>query len=215
MNKQFAALLIILGVIVLTVYLLVNNQPPEPIKNLEPITEMKTTKPAQKKIKQYAKPPEMQLDLTKSYTATLNTSEGVIVIALDAKETPITTNNFVFLAREKFYNGTIFHRVIEGFMIQGGDPLGNGTGGPGYQFANEPVTKDYSRGIVAMANAGPDTNGSQFFIMHQDTPLPKDYVIFGTVTEGLEVVDKIATIPVNGESPVNPITIKSVVIKEQ
>jgi len=226
MNKQFAALLVILGVIVLTVFLLVNNQKPEvflmennqgtdTIKNSEPLTNMKTTKAPQKKVKQYNQPPEMQLDLSKSYTATLNTSEGKIVIALDTQETPITTNNFVFLAREKFYNNTIFHRVIEGFMIQGGDPLGNGTGGPGYQFANEPVTKDYTRGTVAMANAGPDTNGSQFFIMHQNTPLPKDYVIFGTVTEGLDVVDKIATTKVNGESPVNPMVIKSVLIKEQ
>jgi len=157
----------------------------------------------------------MQLDLNKNYSAVITTSLGKITVALDTKETPITTNNFVFLAREKFYNNHIFHRVIEGFMIQGGDPLRNGTGGPGYQFANEPITKEYTRGVLAMANAGPDTNGSQFFIMHQNTPLPKDYVIFGAVTEGLEVVDKIATTEVNGESPVKPVVIKTILIKEQ
>jgi len=215
MNKQFAALLIILGVIVLTVFLLTNNQSSEPIKSSSTLTDMKTPMRAEKQIKQYSKPPAMQLDLAKKYTATLKTTEGKIVIALDTKETPITANNFVFLAREKFYNNTIFHRVIKDFMIQGGDPLGNGTGGPGYQFANEPVSKDYTRGVVAMANSGPDTNGSQFFIMHQNTPLPKDYVIFGAVTEGLEVVDKIATTAVNGESPVTPMVLKSVTIKEE
>ena len=216
MNKQFAALLLILGVIVLTVFLIVNNQPSEPVKSLEPLTEMKAPKSAKNSsLKQYREPPAMQLDPNKSYSAIITTSLGKITVALDTKDTPLTSNNFVFLAREKFYNNTIFHRVIAGFMIQGGDPLGNGTGGPGYQFADEPITKEYTRGVLAMANAGPNTNGSQFFIMHQNTPLPKDYVIFGAVTEGLEVVDKIATTEVNGESPVKPVVIKTILIKEQ
>jgi cyclophilin family peptidyl-prolyl cis-trans isomerase len=216
MNKQFAALLLILGVIVLTVFLIVNNQPSEPVKSLEPLTEMKAPKSAKNSsLKQYREPPAMQLDPNKSYSAIITTSLGKITVALDTKDTPLTSNNFVFLAREKFYNNTIFHRVIAGFMIQGGDPLGNGTGGPGYQFADEPITKEYTRGVIAMANAGPNTNGSQFFIMHQNTPLPKDYVIFGAVTEGLEVVDKIATTEVNGESPVKPVVIKTILIKEQ
>lgn len=162
--------------------------------------------------------PAMEIDITKKYTALLKTSEGDIELELFVDKTPITVNNFVSLARKKFYDGTIFHRVIKGFMIQGGDPEGTGRGGPGYQFDDEPFEGEYKRGIVAMANAGPDTNGSQFFIMHDDTPLPKNYVIFGEVTKGLEVVDKIATAPVKtggeGSTPVSPVKIQSVEIKE-
>lgn len=163
--------------------------------------------------------PSMMIDANKTYTAVLATSVGKITIRLNAKETPITVNNFVYLARNKFYDNTIFHRVIKGFMIQGGDPDGNGSGGPGYTFEDEPFSGEYSRGTLAMANAGPDTNGSQFFIMHQDYGLPKDYVIFGTVTEGLDMVDKIATAPVKpggeGSSPVEPVTVESVTIIEK
>jgi len=152
-------------------------------------------------------------------TATLKTTAGDIVIALNAKETPKTVNNFVYLARKGFYNNTIFYRVIKGFMIQGGDPKGDGTGGPGYKFDDEPITLEYTRGTVAMANAGPNTNGSQFFIMHADYALAKNYVIFGRVTQGLEVVDKIATAEVipGGENskPVNPVTVQTVTITEQ
>src|SRR3989338_5990358 len=114
--------------------------------------------------------PDMQIDKSKSYTAVLLTSAGTIVIELNAKQTPVTVNNFVTLARSKFYDGTIFHRAVRGFMIQGGDPKGNGTGGPGYKFDDEPFTGSYTRGTVAMANSGPNTNGSQFFIMHADYP---------------------------------------------
>lgn len=144
-----------------------------------------------------------------------------MVIALNAKQTPITVNNFVTLARGNFYDNTIFHRVIKGFMIQGGDPKGDGTGGPGYKFNDEPFTGDYTRGTVAMANAGPNTNGSQFFIMQQDNALPKNYVIFGKVVVGLDVVDKIADAPVesNGmgeqSKPVNPVKVLSVQITQQ
>ena len=165
--------------------------------------------------------PEMQIDTSKTYRAILSTSEGEITISLHAKQTPITANNFVHLARQGFYDQTIFHRIIKGFMIQGGDPQGNGSGGPGYKFNDEPFEGEYKRGVVAMANSGPNTNGSQFFIMHQDTPLPKNYVIFGQVIEGMDVVDKIAEAPIKantmGENstPVNPISIESVKIVEE
>lgn len=165
--------------------------------------------------------PDMKIDTTKSYTATLHTSVGDIVVALTAKETPKTVNNFVYLSREKFYDNTIFHRVIGGFMIQGGDPKGNGAGNPGYRFDDEKFSGEYTRGTIAMANAGPNTNGSQFFIMHKDYALPKDYVIFGKVTEGLDVVDKIATASVamspDGEmsKPVNPVSVTTVDILEK
>jgi len=169
--------------------------------------------------KMYTTPPQMAIDKEKKYSATLKTDLGDIVIALAAKDVPITVNNFVFLAREKFYDDTIFHRTIKGFMIQGGDPAGTGMGGPGYKFADEPFIGEYVRGTVAMANAGTNTNGSQFFIMHQATALPKSYVIFGQVTAGLDVVDKIAEAPTKsggeGSSPVTPVKVQTVVIAEK
>lgn len=155
-------------------------------------------------------------DPNNQYSAILHTNEGDINIEFKKGETPKTVENFVTLAEKNFYDGTIFHRVIDGFMIQGGDPEGNGTGGPGYKFEDEPFTGEYLRGTVAMANSGPNTNGSQFFIMHSDVPLQKNYVIFGRVTAGLETVDKIATAPVKmsgfGEAstPVEPVVIESV-----
>lgn len=119
----------------------------------------------------------------------ISTEKGDIVFALFGTEAPLAVSNFVWLTRHEFYNGLTFHRVEPGFVIQGGDPNGNGTGGPGYQFADETVTRSYDEGIVAMANAGPNTNGSQFFIMLADnTTLPKNYTIFGKVVSGLDVV---------------------------
>lgn len=171
--------------------------------------------------KQWSSPPAMALKSNTDYTATLHTTKGDIVIDLLAKEDPITVNNFVFLSEQDFYNNVIFHRVIKGFMIQSGDPTGTGAGGPGYRFKDEPVTRDYTRGTVAMANAGPNTNGSQFFIVQQDQSgkLPKNYTIFGEVTQGMDVVDAIADAPVaqnpqTGEmsKPVEPVVIKSVTI---
>ncbi len=165
--------------------------------------------------------PSMQIDVNKTYTALMKTSEGDITIELNAKGAPNTVNNFVYLAKNNFYDGTKFHRAIKGFMIQGGDPSGDGTGGPGYKFDDEPFTGEYTRGTIAMANAGPNTNGSQFFIMHADYGLPKNYIIFGHVTAGLDVVDKIATAPVtmsaHGENsqPVAPVKIESVTISEK
>lgn len=161
-------------------------------------------------------PPPMTIDTKKTYIATLRTDAGNIEILLTASETPVTVNNFVTLAQKGFYNQTVFHRVIRGFMIQGGDPVGNGTGGPGYTFDDEPFTGEYQRGTVAMANRGPNTNGSQFFIMQEADNLPKDYVIFGNVINGIEVVDTIANADVtmsgSGEKskPVNPVSIKSI-----
>lgn len=165
--------------------------------------------------------PELTIDTTKTYTAKVSTSEGDFMIVLNAGNNPITVNNFVYLARNNYYNDTIFHRVINGFMIQGGDPTGTGAGDPGYKFDDEPFTGEYTRGAVAMANAGPNTNGSQFFIMHADTPLPKNYVIFGYVSQGINIVDKIATaettVSMGGEKskPVNPVKINSVDITEE
>ncbi len=164
--------------------------------------------------------PEMIIDQNKKYEATLHTSVGDITLSLNTKETPITANNFIYLAKNQFYDDTIFHRVIDGFMIQGGDPRGDGTGGPGYQFDDEDFSGEYKRGTIAMANSGPNTNGSQFFIMHQDYALQPNYVIFGQVTSGLEIVDKIATAKVtnsfSGElsKPVEPVTINSITITE-
>ena len=141
----------------------------------------------------YAAPPDMKIDLAKSYAAVLHTNKGDISIDLIAERSPLAVNNFVFLARDGFYDGVIFHRVISGFMIQGGDPTGTGRGGPGYSFRDElEGDGSYQRGTVAMANAGPNTNGSQFFICHADVGLPHSYTIFGQVASGLEAVDAIA-----------------------
>lgn len=190
-------------------------------KSKQEQTAEKETITTESKEEETLEKPTMKIDSNKTYEAVLKTSEGDITIALKAKETPITANNFVYLARENFYDDVIFHRVIDGFMIQGGDPKGDGTGDPGYRFDDEPFEGEYSRGTVAMANSGPNTNGSQFFIMHKDYELPKNYVIFGHVTSGLEVVDKIATAPVKQSgsaeesAPVEPVKIKKVEIIEK
>ena len=201
---------------------------PAPIVEVTPTSTPTSTKPiTNQPMPQAAQrrttltPPTMQIDPAKQYTAILHTTAGDITISLNAAATPKTVNNFVYLANQKFYNGTIFHRAISGFMIQGGDPNGNGTGGPGYKFNDEPFTGQYTRGTVAMANSGSNTNGSQFFIMHADYPLPANYVIFGQVTAGMDAVDKIATAPVepspSGEpsQPVDPVTVTSVEVYER
>jgi cyclophilin family peptidyl-prolyl cis-trans isomerase len=141
--------------------------------------------------KMYSAPPPMSIDPKKSYTATLKTTKGNVVIELFADKVPNTVNNFVFLAREGYYNDVPFHRVIKDFMAQGGDPTGSGRGGPGYKFADEfhPALKHDSPGVLSMANAGPNTNGSQFFITHVATPwLDGKHSVFGRVTEGMDVV---------------------------
>jgi cyclophilin family peptidyl-prolyl cis-trans isomerase len=143
--------------------------------------------------KQYDSAPDLTVDLSTTYTAKVQTNHGDITLDLLPERSPQTVNNFVFLAREGFYDGVIFHRVIKDFMIQGGDPTGTGSGGPGYKFRDELEGEGtYARGTVAMANSGPNTNGSQFFIVHKDAGLPHSYTIFGKVTDGIDVVDSIA-----------------------
>lgn len=141
--------------------------------------------------KQWSAPPSMQIDARKKYNAHMETDEGTMIIELFADKTPNTVNNFVFLSREGFYDGIIFHRVISNFMAQGGDPTGTGSGGPGYKFDDEfhSSLKHDKQGILSMANAGPNTNGSQFFITHLPTPhLDNRHSVFGQVVEGLDVL---------------------------
>lgn len=140
-------------------------------------------------------PPPMTIDPNKRYTATIETTKGKMVVELFAKQVPKTINNFVFLSRQGFYNGTTFHRVLPGFMAQGGDPTGTGAGGPGYEFGDEfsPTLKHDSPGILSMANAGPNTNGSQFFITYVPTPwLDGRHSVFGKVVEGQSVLNALA-----------------------
>ncbi len=166
--------------------------------------------------KQWSESPALTVDTSKSYTAVLDTTHGEIVIDLDAGRSPLTVNNFVFLAREGFYDGVIFHRCIPGFVIQGGDPTGTGTGGPGYKFRDElDGPGGYSRGTVAMANSGPNTNGSQFFICVADVGLPHSYTIFGSVTSGMEAADAIVGMPRDrSDRPEEDCVIRSVTITE-
>ncbi len=167
-----------------------------------------------KQVKQWTQPPAMAIDTNKTYTATVNTNHGSFEITFFPAEAPKTVNNFVCLAKSGFYDNTTFHRVVPGFVIQGGDPEGTGRGGPGYRFDDEPVKRQYNRGIVAMANAGPNTNGSQYFVCLDNVNLPPAYTIFGEVTKGMDVVDKIAAVPINGSSPVEPVTVSTVTISE-
>lgn len=167
---------------------------------------------------QFASEPPMCIDTAKRYTATMVTSMGEIVIALDPIAAPKTVNSFVFLARYHFYDGLTFHRVIQGFVLQGGCPLGTGTGGPGYRYADElPAPGRYEIGSLAMANAGPDTNGSQFFIISgpSGVGLPPSYSLFGKVVKGLDVVDAIEKVETGrGDKPVTDVVIESVTITE-
>lgn len=186
-----------------------------------------TAPPAESKpAKQWKEPPAMQIDPSKQYLATLNTDQGEIKIELLAKDAPKTVNNFVFLAREGFYDGVVFHRIIKGFMLQGGDPTGTGRGGPGYRFEDElPPKLSYDPGIVAMANAGANTNGSQFFICNgtgcRNLNQMPNYTQFGKVVGGMDVVEKISNLEVvpGGEAtpskPKVPPVIKTVVIEEK
>jgi cyclophilin family peptidyl-prolyl cis-trans isomerase len=192
-----------------------------PTSSLEPSVSAKP--------KQWSKAPEMKIDPKKSYEAEMTTSKGNFTIQLFANEAPKTVNNFVFLAKEGYYDNVTFHRIIKSFMIQTGDPLGNGSGGPGYRFEDELKTPyKYEEGIVAMANSGANTNGSQFFICTgPDAAISlnanPNYTIFGKVTAGMENVQKIADTPVkmnpnsNDRSPSTPtekVTINSITIKE-
>ena len=161
-------------------------------------------------------PPELQIEAGVTYTATMETSCGTIVLELDTERAPITSNSFITLARAGFFDGLTFHRAVPGFVIQGGDPLGNGTGGPGYQFEDELPDDSYALGDLAMANAGPNTNGSQFFIVTGDASfLPNDFSRFGRVTAGLEVAVAIESLgDENTQLPVEPVYMFSVEITE-
>jgi len=205
---------IIFVIVIIIVFILASswNKENQSNNNINATPSMKT----------YSQAPAMIIDVNKSYSAVMKTTAGDIEILLNAKQTPITVNNFVFLAKDGYYDNVIFHRVIPGFMIQGGDPTGTGSGGPGYTIKDEFFIGDYHRGVIAMARTSlPNSAGSQFFIMHQDYPLDKDYVIFGKVTKGLEVVDKIATAKTklgsDGEmsSPIDPVKILSIEIIEK
>jgi cyclophilin family peptidyl-prolyl cis-trans isomerase len=172
--------------------------------------------------RQYTQQPAMRIDPEKSYTGVLQTNKGTIEVELFPEDAPVTVNNFVCLAEDGYYDNTPFHRIVKGFVIQGGDPTGTGSGGPGYKFADEPIARDYERGTLAMANAGPDTNGSQFFVVLEDLrgKLPKNYTIFGRVTGGMDVVEAIANTPTrtgrSGENstPTEPVTLEKVTISE-
>ena len=170
------------------------------------------------RLTQFAEQPPMCIDTTKSYTATMETSMGEMVIHLDAVNAPVTVNNFVFLSRYHYYDGLIFHRIINGFMCQGGCPEGSGRGGPGYRFEDElPAPGRYEIGSIAMANAGPNTNGSQFFIVTGQSGvwLPPQYSLFGKVVKGLEVADEMQRVQTQpGDRPVTDVVIHSVQITE-
>jgi len=142
--------------------------------------------------KRYNAPPQMQIEMNRTYHVVIKTNKGDIYLDLNPAEAPMTVNNFVTLARDGYYDGVTFHRVVPRFVIQGGDPTGTGSGGPGYKFQDEAVKRPYKAGTVAMANAGPNTNGSQFFICLEDQPgLPPSYTIFGDTVAGMDVVRNI------------------------
>jgi peptidylprolyl isomerase len=168
------------------------------------------------KTQDFSSPPEMGIDPDKRYTATMSTTLGDLVIALDAVRAPKTVNNFIFLALNHYYDGVIFHRIINGFMCQGGDPTGTGRGGPGYRFEDElPKPGQYQIGSVAMANAGPNTNGSQFFVISgpSGVGLPPAYSLFGQVVKGLEIVDEMQRVDTDrNDRPSTDVVINKVTI---
>jgi peptidyl-prolyl cis-trans isomerase B (cyclophilin B) len=173
---------------------------------------------AQGQAKKWDREPEMKIDQNKVYVARMETTEGPIVIELYPKQAPHHVNSFVFLAKEGFYNGVIFHRVIPGFMIQGGDPTGTGTGGPGYNLKAEFNNTKHTRGVLSAARSqDPNSAGSQFFLMHGDAPhLDGQYTAYGKIVEGLDVVDKIANAPTGrNDRPNNPASIKGIKIEEK
>jgi len=221
--KNLVSFVLIIVIIVLTIFAITKNS--EPSTNTTQLTlsdnknNTKTalnTKPIDKNSKKL-KTNNMEIDQTKDYMANIVTSMGTIKVDLFEKETPITVNNFVKLAKQGFYNGLIFHRVIPDFMIQGGDPTGTGTGGPGYKFDDEITGKPIVKGSLAMANSGPNTNGSQFFIVTADeTPwLNNLHTNFGQVVKGQEVVDSISMVKRDAnDKPLTPVTINTIEIIE-
>ncbi len=213
--KRFLSGLALIGLITLTlVGCSTNETQPSPAA-------------APKQPKQYQKAPDMTIDVNRQYYATVDTTKGTFKIELFAKDAPKTVNNFVFLSKDHFYDGVIFHRIIKTFMIQTGDPYGTGAGGPGYKFEDELNNGHmYEPGVVAMANAGPNTNGSQFFIgtgedVKNLNSMP-NYTIFGKVVEGMDTVEKIASTPVTNDpnsgepsKPTEQVSIKTITIEEK
>ncbi len=223
MNEKFLKFLPLLGIVMVIVLLYVTSTPQENNKDLKNILNNSTTQPVNSNnlesnpnMQKTQMPlPTQTIDPTKNYFAKFETSQGSFKIKLYAKEAPLAVNNFIYLANNKYFDGLIFHRVIKDFMIQGGDPLGNGTGGPGYSFPDEQSGKKLVRGSLAMANAGPNTNGSQFFIVTADsTPwLDGKHTNFGEVSEGLDIVLKIGNTKTGtGDRPVENILISKVEI---
>jgi cyclophilin family peptidyl-prolyl cis-trans isomerase len=214
MSKEITKILVIIAVLIVVGWAVGSWMN----KGLSP----KTNTTMETKNLSWTEAPKMEIDKTKIYKALVKTTGGDLEIELFAKDNPITVNNFIFLARQGFYENIKFHRIMKDFMVQTGDPTGTGSGGPDYQFADElPITKKYTKGIVAMANSGPNTNGSQFFIMTKDYSLQPNYVIFGKVIEGLDTLDKIANTPVvdNGfgekSKPTEDVLITEITITEQ
>lgn len=183
-------------------------------------TDTTTTTGVTMSDKVYDNQPDMNINMDTTYTAVIKTNLGDMTVEFFLDDAPMTVNNFVSLAKDGYYDNVIFHRVISGFMIQGGDPSGTGHGDygkyPGYEFEDELNNqRPYEKGILAMANRGPNTNGSQFFIMHVEYPLPYSYTIFGSVTEGFDVIDKIASVETDSsDKPTEDVVINTVEILE-
>jgi peptidyl-prolyl cis-trans isomerase B (cyclophilin B) len=225
-------LVIIALLVVAAAYIFIASNPPSkegehPVAAAQPAANQPGAQPAQPQAnsgdvsaakKQYDKPPEMKIDKNKTYIATIETDAGTMVAELYPKIAPQTVNSFVFLAKEGFYDNVIFHRVIPGFMIQGGDPTGTGSGGPGYTLPAEFNDTKHERGILSMARTqDPNSAGSQFFVMHAAYPsLDGKYTVFGKVTKGEEVIDKIVSAPRDGnDRPNEPVKIKTIKIEEK
>jgi len=202
----------------LVIFIACNSEIAEPA--LEIVENETTTIGVDMNNKTYSSEHPMKIDVSKNYTALIKTNFGDIKVEFFTKDAPKTVNNFITLSKDGYYDNVIFHRVISGFMIQGGDPSGTGHGDygkyPGYEFEDELNNQiPYSKGILAMANRGPNTNGSQFFIMHVDYPLPYNYTIFGNVVEGIDVVDKIASVDTDSsDRPLEDVIISTVEISE-
>ena len=183
-------------------------------------TTTSSTNGGQMTDKIYDSQPTMQIDVSKSYTAVIKTNLGDMTVEFFTEDAPNTVNNFISLSKDGYYDNVIFHRVISGFMIQGGDPSGTGHGDygkfPGYEFEDELNNqRSYEKGILAMANRGPNTNGSQFFIMHVDYPLPYSYTIFGQVIDGFDIIDKIASVETDSaDKPTTDVVISTVEVTE-
>lgn len=214
MTKRMIVVAVVLALIVIGV-LLTRAVPQQAVPT--PVSELQEA--GQKKEVEDKKPSEQSTQKNRMQHVTLETSKGTIVVETYDADAPRAVANFTKLAKEGFYDGLMFHRVIKGFMIQGGDPAGNGTGGPGYTFEDElnPETasykQGYKKGVVAMANAGPNTNGSQFFIMLEDYPLPNAYTIFGKVIQGQDVVDAIGEVKtVSSDKPAEDVKIKKATV---